>query len=168
MAFQQLGDIVWSDNEPQSYRAQHPWVLSHERETRNGIKQLMMTVIDPQVEDLRSFKLSIHENTVDMRTEYYTVYNAENEVGTLVKKLHLVTKEDGPDFLANVKVRRTKRSRGRGAGQAGDQDRVEDLKKPILMVATQCGHTFSISVDFHLTGLDTKLIRLLNQRTGSY
>ena len=165
LAFQRLGDIVWKDPEPQSCYAQHPWVLSHERENKEGIRKMIKSVIDPQVEDLRSFKLTC-EDTLDMRTEYFTVVNEPSQWGP--KSLKLVPREEGSEKLSRVKVRRTIRNKGRGGGTEGDQERVEDLRKPVIMLALPCGHIQSFSVDFSLCGLDTKLIRMINQRTGSY
>ena len=55
--------------------------------------------------------------------------------------------------------RRTPRQPGRGAGQLGDQMRVEDLNKPLLLVAKPCGHIISISTDIDVSGMDSKMIR---------
>ena len=64
--------------------------------------------------------------------------------------------------------RHTARQAGRGAGQLGDQQRVEDLSKPILLVSQPCGHIISISTDISIKGLDTKMIRANCGRTGAF
>ena len=125
LGFQHTGRAVWSDPEPQSSRAMHPWVLSHEREMADNVKLMYRMIIDPQVEELRSFMLA-------------------------------------------SSGRRTSRDSGWGAGQHGDQERVEDLAKPVLLIAQPCGHTVSISADISLKGLDTKMIRGGCGRTGAF
>ena len=57
LAFQKKGSIVWQDPEPQSSRATHPWVISQERETRDNVTNMFRKIIDPQVEERRSFQL---------------------------------------------------------------------------------------------------------------
>ena len=84
------------------------------------------------------------------------------------KKVVEVPREAGPQWLATVAVRRTKRIRGFKAGRGGDQERVEDLSKPLLVVAHPCGQLQAISCDVQMGAMDTKLIRMVNQRTGSY
>ena len=64
--------------------------------------------------------------------------------------------------------RRTARQTGRGAGQLNDQTRVEDLNKPLLLVAQPCGHIISISTDIDVSGMDSKMIRGNTGRTGAY
>ena len=64
--------------------------------------------------------------------------------------------------------RRTARTRGRGAGQLKDQERVEDLNKPLLLISQPCGHIISISTDISIKGLDTKMIRANCGRTGAF
>ena len=49
MTFQQLGGVVWEDSQPQSHRAQHPWLLSHEREGTENVKQILKTLVEPQI-----------------------------------------------------------------------------------------------------------------------
>ena len=127
LAFQKKGEPVWQDLEPQSSRAAHPWVISHERESRENVTQMFRKIIDPQVEERRSFSL----------------------VGVDVEK-------------------RTKRNQGWGAGQHGDQRRMEDLDKPVLLVSMPCGHVVSISTDIALKGLDTKMARVDCGRTGAF
>ena len=127
MAFQKRGSIVWQDPEPQSSRAAHPWIISQERETRENLTQMFRKIIDPHVEERRSFEL----------------------IGSDVE-------------------RRTKRKTGWGAGQHGDQLRVEDLNKPVLIVSMPCGHLVSISTDIALKGLDTKMVRVDCGRTGAF
>ena len=127
LAFQKKGSIVWQDSEPQSSRAVHPWIISQERETRENVTNMFRKIIDPQVEERRSFKL----------------------IGSDVE-------------------RRTARRAGWGAGQQGDQLRVEDLQKPVLLVAKPCGHIVSISTDIALKGLDTKMVRVDCGRTGAF
>ena len=163
LAFQRLGPEVWADPEPQSHRAQHPWLLAHVRETLESVREIIETVVDPQVERLRSFRLAA-EDTLDMRTEY------DSTLRTEAGELQLVTvrREDGPPHLAAVRVRRTRRARGDMAGRGGDQERCEELSRPILVIGQPCGCLLAVSVDFKLGGLDTKMIRMLNQRTGSY
>jgi hypothetical protein len=125
LGFQHTGQAVWSDPEPQSSRAMHPWVISHEREKAENVKLMYKKIIDPQVEEMRS-------------------------------------------FLLPSSGRRTSRNRGWAAGQRGDQERVEDLAKPVLLLAQPCGHTVSISADVALKGLDTKMIRGGCGRTGAF
>ena len=127
LGFQQKGPVVWSDREPQSSRAQHPWVISCERETADNVRNIIQKICDPQIEERRSWRL--------------------------------IPKGDG---------RRTQRKSGRGAGAQDDQTRVEDLSKPVLLVAQPCGHTISIAADISLKGLDTKMIRGNCGRTGAY
>ena len=127
LAFQKKGSIVWQDSEPQSSRAVHPWIISQERETRENVTNMFRKIIDPQVEERRSFKL----------------------IGSDVE-------------------RRTARKTGWGASQQGDQLRVEDLQKPVLLVAKPCGHIVSISTDIALKGLDTKMVRVDCGRTGAF
>jgi hypothetical protein len=177
MAYQRLGKEVYRDPEPQSHRAQYPWLLAHQRENLDNIKELLATVVDPQVEELRSYNLAANE-VLDMRTEYYSVEGTgELETcwvdGKVVswerKRVVLVTREEGrTGHLGAVPVRRTARARGDMAGRGGDQARLEDLGKPVLIVCQPCGHLQSIAVDLNMSGLDTKMIRLMNQRTGSY
>ena len=83
---------------------------------RENVTNMFRKIIDPQVEERRSFKL----------------------IGSDVE-------------------RGTARRAGWGAGQKGDQLRVEDLQKPVLLVAKPCGHIVSISTDIALKGLDTKM-----------
>ena len=45
---------------------------------------------------------------------------------------------------------------------------LEDLRKPIVFVVQPNGCTTAISGDFQLKGLDSKLVEMLNQRTGAY
>lgn len=178
MVFQDVGPEVWNDREPQSHRAQHPWLLAHTREATETVRNIMKTVVDPQVEEIRSHCLVAKVDLLDMRTEYYTVERTgEMEESILVNgrrvewerlRLVMVLREEGPAYLAKVKVRLTKRRRGFMAGRGGDQARQEDLHKPVLVVGHPCGHNQAISVDFQMAGLDTKMIRMLNQRTGSY
>ena len=52
LAFQNLGEAIWEDMEPQSHRAQHPWLLAHTRETKDTVKEVMQSIIDPQVINL--------------------------------------------------------------------------------------------------------------------
>ena len=125
LGFQHTGQAVWSDPEPQSSRAMHPWVISHEREMAENVKLMYREIIDPQVEEMRS-------------------------------------------FLLTSSGRRTPRNRGWAAGQRGDQERFEDLTKPVLLLAQPCGHTMSISADVSLKGLDTKMIRGGCGRTGAF
>ena len=127
LAFQKKGAVVWQDLEPQSSRAAHPWIMSQERETRENVTAMFRKLIDPQVEERRSFSL----------------------VGSEVE-------------------RRTKRNPGWGAGQHYDQERVEDLAKPVLLVSMPCGHVVSISTDIALKGLDTKMVRVDCGRTGAF
>ena len=73
MAFQKVGNAVFKDPTPTSHRAQHPWGLIHERETTLMVKELIQTVIDPQVEQVRSYKLSPSEEiSLNFKTEYLT------------------------------------------------------------------------------------------------
>lgn len=177
MAYQRLGKEVYRDPEPQSHRAQYPWLLAHQRENLDNIKELLATVVDPQVEELRSYNLVANE-VLDMRTEYYSVEGTGELESCWVdgkvvswerKRVVLVTREEGrTGHLGAVPVRRTARARGDMAGRGGDQARLEDLGKPILIVCQPCGHLQSIAVDLNMSGLDTKMIRLMNQRTGSY
>ena len=67
-----------------------------------------------------------------------------------------------------VEGRRTTRQAGRGAGQLGDQMRVEDLNKPLIMVSQPCGHIISISTDIDVSGMDSKMIRGNTGRTGAF
>ena len=46
--------------------------------------------------------------------------------------------------------------------------RVEDLAKPILLVAQPCGHIISISTDIDVSGMDSKMIRGNTGRTGAF
>ena len=177
MTFQRLGVEVWRDKEPQSHRAQHPWLLVHTREGTETVRKIMKDVVDPQVEEVRSHCLATTSDTLDLRTEYQTVERTgemeEFVVGGMRvewERLRVVTvrREDGPASMAAVKVRRTRRARGFMAGRGEDQERQEDLQKPVLVVSHPCGQNQAISVDFKMSGLDTKMIRILNQRTGSY
>ena len=127
LGFQQKGPVVWADREPQSSRAQHPWVISCERETADNVRHIIQKICDPQIEERRSWRL--------------------------------IPKRDG---------RRTRRKSGLGAGAHDDQMRVEDLAKPVLLVAQPCGHTISIATDISLKGLDTKMIRGNCGRTGAF
>ena len=49
IGFQVKGDVLWRDPEPQSSRAAHPWIISHERETKDNVRALFHKVINPQV-----------------------------------------------------------------------------------------------------------------------
>ena len=44
----------------------------------------------------------------------------------------------------------------------------EDLRKPLLMIAQSNGTIVSISADLQLKGMDSKLIQMINGRTGAY
>ena len=46
--------------------------------------------------------------------------------------------------------------------------RVEDLSKPLLLVAHPCGHIISISTDIDVSGMDSKMIRGNTGRTGAF
>ena len=177
LAYQRLGKSVWEDSEPQSHRGQHPWLLAHTRESTDTVKKVLQSIVDPQVEDLRSFSLVTEEETLDMRTEMMRVEETGHWVEDIVdgqkvrwerKLVVMVPRESGPQFLAAVAVRRTGRQSGFRAGRGGDQARLEDLAKPVLVVAHACGHLQAISADIQMAGMDTKLIRMINQRTGSY
>ena len=52
LAFQSLGEAIWEDMEPQSHRAQHPWLLAHSPESINTVKEVMQSIIDPKVINL--------------------------------------------------------------------------------------------------------------------
>ena len=54
--------------------------------------------------------------------------------------------------LGEVTVRRTARLRGDKAGRRGDQARIEDLSKPLLILCPPCGHLQSISADISMGG----------------
>ena len=177
MGFQKLGQEVYKDHAPQSSRAQCPWLLAHQRENLDTVREMMETIVDPAVEELRSHSL-ISGDVMDLRTGYMTV------VGTGVKRSSIVDglkveweekvivevpkEESRTAHLGNVPVRRTSRLRGNRAGRKGDQARVEDLSRPLLIICSPCGHLQSISADLSMGGLDTKMIRLINQRTGAY
>lgn len=182
LVFQKLGEKVWEDPEPQSHRAHHPVFLSHQRENLDNVRQIVKDVLEPQIEDLRSFQLSaVKGGTLDFRTEYFTV--EEPDKGGY-RKIRLIHREEGPENLKSVPVRKTRRFRGRRGGGPDDQDRMEDLQKPVLLVVQPChlschnnrssqckSHPdciISVSADFTMTGLDSKLIRMWNQRTGAY
>ena len=49
IGFQLKGDVLWRDPEPQSSRAAHPWIISHERETKENVRAWFRNVINPQV-----------------------------------------------------------------------------------------------------------------------
>ena len=49
IGFQLKGAVIWKDQEPQSSRAAHPWILSIERETNENVRALFKKVINPQV-----------------------------------------------------------------------------------------------------------------------
>ena len=80
----------------------------------------------------------------------------------------VLVRSTNSEILKAVKVRKTKMKRWNGGGGKGDQDINEDLSKPFLLVAHPCGDIQSFSVDITLSGMDTKMIKVLNQRTGSY
>ena len=177
MGFQKLGQEVYEDPVPQSHRAQHPWLLAHQRENIETVREVMDSVVNPGVEQLRSHCL-VAGDFLDLRTGYMTV------VGTGVMESRLVDgvvvqwekkaivevekQHSRTAHLGVVPVRRTARMRGDKAGRRGDQARMEDLSKPLLIVCPPCGHLQSISADISMGGLDTKMIRLINQRTGAY
>lgn len=101
-----LGPEVWVDKEPQSHHSLHPWLLAHMRESTYNVELLLKTVVDPQIEDLRSFCLSTKEETLDMWTEYWkieetgkTLTYPELNIKWKELKLVLVTKEQSPEFL---------------------------------------------------------------------
>ena len=48
IGFQLKGDVLWRDPEPQSSRAAHPWIISHERETKENVRAWFRNVINPQ------------------------------------------------------------------------------------------------------------------------
>ena len=52
LAFQNLGEAIWEDMEPQSHRAQNPWLLAHSRELIDTVKEVMQSIINPQVINL--------------------------------------------------------------------------------------------------------------------
>ena len=49
IGFQLKGAVIWKDQEPQSSRAAHPWIISNERETTDNVRALFKKVINPQV-----------------------------------------------------------------------------------------------------------------------
>ena len=177
IGFQRLGQEVYEDPAPQSHRAQNPWLLAHQRENIDTVREVMDSVIDPGVEQLRSHCL-VAEDVIDLRTGYMTVVGTGVMESRLVdgvevqwerKEILEVEKEHSRTaHLGEVPVRRTVRLRGDKAGRRNDQARVEDLSKPLLILCPPCGHLQSISADISLGGLDTKMIRLINQRTGAY
>ena len=128
LGFQRTGDTIWKEQDPQSSRAAHPWIITVERECNENVRPIFDHIINPQVEERRSHRL------IDNKSE----------------------------------ERRTSRKSGRGAGQAGDQQRSEDLQKSLIMVAVPCGHIISISTDIDVSGMDSKMIRSNNGRTGSF
>ena len=177
MGFQRLGQEVYTDPVPQSHRAQHPWLLAHQRENIDTVREMMDSVVNPEIEQLRSHCL-IAEDVIDLRTGYMTVVGTGVMESKLVDGLEVqwekkaiveVEKEHSRTaHLDKVPLRRTTRLRGDKAGRRGDQARVEDLSKPLLILCSPCGHLQCISVDICMGGLDTKMIRLINQRTGAY
>ena len=177
MGFQRLGQEVYEDPVPQSHRAQHPWLLAHQRENIETVREMMDSVVNPGVEQLRSHCLIV-EDVIDLRTGYMTVVGTGVMESKLVdgvevqwerKAILEVEKEQSRTaHLGEVPVRRTARLRGDKAGRRGDQARIEDLSKPLLILCPPCGHLQSISADISMGGLDTKMIRLINQRTGAY
>ena len=177
MGFQKLGQEVYKDPTPQSSRAQCPWLLAHQRENIDTVREMIESVVDPSVEELRSHSL-ITGDVIDLRTGYMTVVGTGVEQSRIVDGLKVeweekviieVSKEESRTaHLGHVPVRRTSRLRGNRAGRNGDQARVEDLSKPLLIICSPCGHLQSISVDISMGGLDTKMIRLINQRTGAF
>ena len=55
LAYQKLGKTIWEDSEPQSHRGQPPWLLAHTRESTDTVREVLQSIVDPQVEELRSF-----------------------------------------------------------------------------------------------------------------
>ena len=74
LGFQKTGPIVWVDPEPQSSRAAHPWIISQERETRENVTEMFRKIIDPQVEERRSYMLV--GSDVERRTTRKTGWGA--------------------------------------------------------------------------------------------
>ena len=177
MGFQKLGQEVYKDPSPQSSRAQCPWLLAHQRENIDTVREMIETLVDPAVEELRSHSL-ISDDVIDLRTGYMTVVGTGVQQSSIVDGLKVhweekviveVSKEESKTaHLGKVAVKRTTRLRGNKAGREKDQARVEDLSRPLLIICTPCGHLQSISADISMGGLDTKMIRLINQRTGAY
>ena len=58
LAFQKLGPPVYSDKEPSSHRAQRPWGIICDRESRDMVRDLMKNVIEPHVLRLREHVIS--------------------------------------------------------------------------------------------------------------
>ena len=150
--FQVLGKPVFEDKEPNSHRAQRPWGVIHMRETTENVRELMRTVIEPQVVDLKEFLQSIKkENSLDFRTEYLTVKKSSDDKLTV----DVVKREDGAGGVRKVEFEITER-------------KVRDLRKPFLLVAQEGGCITALSVDFQLKAMDSKLIEIMNERTGAY
>ena len=74
LGFQKTGPIVWVDPEPQSNRAAHPWIISQERETLENVTKMFRKIIDPQVEERRSYRLV--GSDVERRTSRKTGWGA--------------------------------------------------------------------------------------------
>ena len=149
--YQKVGNPVWRDRTPSSHRAQRPWGLIHERESKEMVGDLVNTVIDPQILEMRNFKLSpCNDQPLDFKTEYWTLDRGDRGV----QELSQVDKEQGAGKEVFVSVK--------------EQRSVEDLKKPVIFISQPNGCITAISSDVQLKGMDSKLVEMINQRTGAY
>ena len=149
--YQILGKPVFEDKEPNSHRAQRPWAVIHMREATENIRELMKTVIEPQVVNLKDFRLSANQGEeLDFRTEYMTVTKVSNDN----LKVEVVQKEAGVGGVRKV-------------DDGIEERKVRDLRKPVLCVAQEGGCITALSVDFQFNGMDSKLVEILNERTGA-